>query len=59
MITELGHVDAVVVVATHPLQLAVTLETGPSVQESHPAVTAAVADLHLKYGILRRGWTFC
>ena len=52
VITELGHVDTLVVVATHPLQLAVTLQTRPSVQQSHPAVTAAVADLHLKYEII-------
>ena len=57
VITELGHVDALVVVATHPLQLAVTLQTRPSVLQSHPAVTATVADLHLKYPIIRLGWT--
>ena len=55
VITELGHVDTLVVVATHPLQLAITLETLPSVQQSHPAVTAAVADLHLKYPIIKAG----
>ena len=59
VITELGHVDALVVDATHPLQLAVTLQTRPSVQQSHPAVTAAVADLHLKYPLINAGLDWC
>ena len=49
LIAELGHVDTEVVVSTHPLQPPVTLPTLASVQQPHSAVTAAVADLHLKH----------
>ena len=50
-IAELSHVDADVVPATHPLQLSVTLQTLTRVQQSHTAVTPAVASRQLRLSV--------